>query len=143
MRVWNIVRGQVALLVSLACCVDVAARIQTPPVEVVGLFLPGKPDRQGRPGVPTLRAKNTTYEITFGQPEPTRQELDRLAFKMVAAKGTRATRRDVSGKEHQTLRLGEKLRIVGNVNYLVGYREQRDARAVQELCQKLELKVID
>src|SRR5262249_10207846 len=116
MRVWNIVRGQAAVLLSLACCVAVAARVQDPPVEVVGQFPPGKLDDQGRPGVPTLRAKDMTYEITFGQPAPSRQELDRFAFKMVAAKGTRARRRDASGKEHQTLKLGEKPRIVGDVN---------------------------
>jgi hypothetical protein len=141
--VWNIVHVQASLLLSLACCVGVAARAQAPPIEVVGQFLPGKVDDQGRPGVPTLRAKDMTYEITFGQPPPSRQELDRLAFKIVAAKGTRAQRRDASGKEHQTLKLGEKPRIVGDVNYLVGYRAEPDARAVEELCKKLELKVVD
>jgi hypothetical protein len=139
----NTRRGPGAFLLSLSCCVGVAAQAQNPPTEIIGQFLPGKLDHQGRPGVPTLRAKKTTYEITFSQPQPTREELDRLAFKMVAAKGTRATRRDASGKEHPTLRVAERPRIVGNVNYLVGYRDQPDARAVEELCKKLELTVLD
>lgn len=111
-------------------------------VEVRGQLLPGDTEESSNRPIPIIEADGLTFEVSFGGFSMTAEELRSAYHTIVVARGSLGKRTDAMGKDHLVLKLEGKLKVVGKVNYLIGYHEG-EAAATEALCKELGLRIIE